>query len=86
MPGTITRAPGAPLQLIFLGKKNPTPLDLVTMLGRAQFTQGAVTSTQELLGQKSPERGEQGEQHLQEPQLLEVKFHPTQQGLEIAEF
>lgn len=84
MPGTIIRAPGALLQLTLLGRENPTPLD-VGMLGRAQLPQGAGTPTQELLGQKSPGPGEQGEQHLQEPQLLKAKCHPTQQGLEIAE-
>lgn len=57
------------------------------MLGRSQFSfQGAVTSAEELLGQKSHGGDEQGEQHLQEPQLLKVKFHPAQQALEIADF
>lgn len=58
------------------------------MLGRSQFSfQGAVTSTEELQGQKSHGGDEQGEQqHLQEPQLLKVKFHPAQQALEIADF
>lgn len=78
---------GAPLQLIFLCEEKPHSLgfgsdagDVTVQLSRScDINRGTA-------GQKSHGGDEQGEQHLQEPQLLKVKFHPAQQALEIADF